>query len=276
MRPRLLPALGLPIFIAVTVSVIPTAHAATPTVTITWDGDKFTSTPTIASGTIVKWRNDGSGGLAGIGGDGTLTVTYKSGPSRFSTVNVAHGATSSGTTINGGSAQANEVVNGHDQSGSDRTGTIVVKATPASPKPSPTHSTTSPKPTHSSSSKASPSAAPIGVVNPPPLGVGVASPSPSPAGPGPLVAAAPPDELPTPEPSVDADVPPTHALAQSVPARKLGLPGALAAVLLTGVVVGVVRLARVEFGNGNGYGNGPVGGHDSDRADVDNGDTTPS
>jgi hypothetical protein len=36
-----------------------------------------------------------------------------------------------------------------------------------------------------------------------------------------------------------------------VPARKYGLPGALAAVLLTGVFVGVVRLARIDFGNGH-------------------------
>jgi hypothetical protein len=58
-----------------------------------------------------------------------------------------------------------------------------------------------------------------------------------------------PDDLfsgPTPTP-----VAAPRALAQAVPARKYGLPGALAAVLLTGVVVGVVRLARVDYGNGH-------------------------
>ena len=53
---------------------------------------------------------------------------------------------------------------------------------------------------------------------------------------------------------------PAQALSQSVPARKYGLPGALAAVLLAGVAVGVVRLARVEYANGNGNGNGSSNG----------------
>jgi hypothetical protein len=62
-----------------------------------------------------------------------------------------------------------------------------------------------------------------------------------------------------------------------VPARKYGLPGAVAAVLLTGVVVGVVRLARVEFGGVAGTGGSPqpiaVDGEDlpvDNREELDN------
>jgi hypothetical protein len=51
---------------------------------------------------------------------------------------------------------------------------------------------------------------------------------------------------PTAAPTTPADVPTT--LAQPVAARRIGLPGALAGVLLVGVVAGVYRLARVEYG----------------------------
>ena len=96
------------------------------------------------------------------------------------------------------------------------------------------------------------------MTNPPPLGIGVLAPTaaPLPTDPDPLLAGPGGVLIPTPQPSA-VDVP--RALAQSVPARKYGLPGALAVVVLGGVAVGVVRLARVEFGNGHTNGHG--GGH---------------
>ncbi len=242
----------------------PARAATTPTVTITWDGSKFsTVSKPIASGTIVKWKNSGTAEVLGVG-DGTLEVTYKSGPTSFSKITVEHNATSSGTKIVGGSKQANEVFNGHDNSGDDATGTVAVSAAPPppSPKPStkpPTHSPT-PKPTHKTTSPThspspKPSSPPLGVTNAPPLGIGVLpGPKTSVQGPGPQVAA--PDDI---EPSLQPPVPSEdvpHVLGQPVPARKYGLPGALAAVLLAGVAVGVVRAARTEVGNGNGNGNG--------------------
>src|SRR4051794_29509191 len=231
------------------------AQAATPTVTITWDGSRFTSTPTIASGTIVKWKNANSAPTAG-----SLRVSYKSGPTKFSDVTVAPGATSKGTPMTGGSKASNEGVHGRQQVSLIQTnvndGTIHVGAKPAAPAPS--NTTTKPPASHSNppAAHSNPPKAPAaqttpppaaGLTNPPPLGVGaIPTPAPSAPGPGPQVAG--PVPL-TPAPTtLQADVP--HALSQPVPARKYGLPGALAVVLLTGVVVGVVRVARSEFGNG--------------------------
>jgi hypothetical protein len=230
---------------------MPPADAATPTVTIHWDGAKFTSDPTVASGTKVTWVNDASGPL-----QGSVTIHYVSGPTKFNDVTIAT-AKSTSVTMTGGSKQATETYTGHESgvAGQNDTGTIVVKAKPT---PAPTHTTSSPpKSSKPSSSKPkptpTPTTAPPVVTNPPPLGIGVLGPTPSPAGPGPLLAGPDPGLSPTPEAAPNANAP--RALSQSVPARKYGLPGAIAAVLLTGVAAGVVRLARVEYGNGNGNGN---------------------
>jgi hypothetical protein len=70
--------------------------------------------------------------------------------------------------------------------------------------------------------------------------------TPAPQGPvvaGPLPSPSPPDGT-----TATADGPINTSLSQPVKARRLGLPGALAAVLVAGVVVGVVRLAKAEFG----------------------------
>jgi hypothetical protein len=235
--------------------------ATTPTVTITWDGSKFTSNPSVATGTIVKWKNAGTSPTAG-----KLKITYKSGPTQFSPITIAPGATSSGTKMTGGSVSAKEVAHGSQPvlvqtNVGDCTITIVPR--PATPPPTrpPTQPPTSNPTSHTShttkpaAKAAPPPAPPTGVTNPPPLGAGagaVPQPAPSPAGPGPVVAGPQPTPTPAAEsPAVTTDVP-ARALGQSVPARKYGLPGALAVVLLAGVAVGVVRLARVEYANGNG------------------------
>jgi hypothetical protein len=238
------------IALAVVGAAVTPARAATPTVTINWDGSQFTSTPTVASGTVVKWHNAG-GQL-----DGSVTISYKSGPTTFKSVTVDKGRTSSGTTMTGGSKQEDEVVTGQESDAAlnqndKANGTIHVKAQPA-PAPSPTHTTSrpSPKPTHPSVPEPTPTpspSAPLTVTNPPPLGVGAApTPTATPSGPNPLVALPPqPPPSPTLEPAL-TDAP--RALAQAVPARKYGLPSVLAAVLLAGVGVGVVRARRSDNG----------------------------
>jgi hypothetical protein len=234
------------------------ANAAAPKpVTIVWDGAKFTSAPTVASGTTIKWTNAG-GPL-----DGSLTITYKAGPTKFTKpITIAKGKTSSGLVMTGASTKKNEIVDAAESGlgGTTTTGTIHVNA---APKPAPTPSTSatsSPKPTVGSTGKPKPSPTPspstgvlgLGATSNPPIGVGaLPSLSPSPSGPQPDLAGPTIGELgPTPSatPTTGATV---TSLAQPVKARRLGLPGALAAVLLAGVGVGVVRLARAEYG-GNG------------------------
>jgi hypothetical protein len=266
-RPRLA-ALAAAAFVAAPLLLLAApAEAATPTVTITWDGTKFTTNPTVASGTIVKWKNAGTQPTAG-----NLRITYKSGPTKFNPISVAPGATSTGTKLTGGSAATKEVVHGSQPvlvQTNVGDGTITIQAV-GQPVPAPSHSPTShptTKPTHTTKpapAKPAPApkpAPPTGVTNPPPLGVGaVPAPAPSPAGPGPQVAGPQPVPAPTETAAPTTTEVPPQALGQSVPARKYGLPGALAAVLLAGVAVGVVRLARVEYANGNGNGHHSVDG----------------
>src|SRR2546423_2485964 len=104
MRSRLLAALlAAPLAGAALLLGAP-ADAAVKTVTISWDGSKFTSTPTIASGDIVKWTNNG-GPL-----DGTLTISYKSGPTKFTTSKPIQKGSSASVTMNGGPTKSDEVV----------------------------------------------------------------------------------------------------------------------------------------------------------------------
>ena len=259
MRPRLAAALAGVSLVPAALLLAAPAEAATPTVTITWDGSKFTSNPTVSSGTIVKWKNAGTTPTAGA-----LQITYKSGPTKFAPISIAPGATSSGTKMTGLSTTTREVVRGSQPvlvQTNVGNGTITIRAVAPPPPPAthpPTTKPTSPA-THTTQPATQPApkpapAPPTGVTNPPPLGIGgVAPPAPSPVGPGPLVAGPQPQPTPTPDAVAPASEVPARALSQSVPARKYGLPGTLAAVLLAGVAVGVVRLARVEYANGNGH-----------------------
>jgi plastocyanin len=120
----------------------------------------------------------------------------------------------------------------------------VVKAT--TPKPSPSKTTTPPKPSPSKTTaapKPSPtrtSASPIpssGAVSGPPILPGVSiPPSPTSAGAG------------NPDPSIAPTEDPVAAdgskesLVQGNPARRLGLPGAIAAVLVLGLLFGIARV----------------------------------
>lgn len=138
--------------------------------------------------------------------------------------------------------------------------TVVAKPTP-SPTPTTSHSP-SPKPQPSTGPSPQPGSTPPpgtsvlgqGLSQVPQFGSGTLFPSPgassAPLGP---VIATDPSASPTPAPSTDQAA---TSLSQPVDARRLGLPGALAAVLVAGVVVGVVRLARAEFGDGTNHGGG--------------------
>jgi hypothetical protein len=209
---------------------------------ITWTGTAFSPAKTsIQSKVSVVFHNANS---APFGSNVRISGTK---PTSF-TVTLDPGTSSKPVTF---TATGNETIDGKETAtlGDSSTATVTTTAAPQSPPPA-THSpAASSAPSHGSGSTASPapSSVPTAVTNPPPLGIGVIpTPSALPRGPDPLVAGPGFEDTPTPEPS-SADIP-AKALSQSVPARKYGLPGAVAAVLLTGVVVGVVRLARVEFG----------------------------
>jgi plastocyanin len=137
---------------------------------------------------------------------------------------------------------------------------IIVVPPPASPPPA---SSPPAKPPPPHSGKPSPTPSPgtsvlgQGSANNPTLGVGVLpTPGASPPPPPPalaLPAIGEPGPTPSETPTVEAAA---TSLSQPVKARRLGLPGALAAVLVAGVAVGVVRLAKAEYG-----GNGTNGGN---------------
>ena len=239
---------------------------ATSTCVITWTGNAFSpSTLSVQAGVAVEWANQGQGI-----GYGALTVTpAKGAPNQFAATKVQPGETSKPVVM---AKSGTETVEGSQRISPIQTnvnhGVIHVVPKPASPPPAthspapashPAHQTT--KPTSKPAAAPAPAPAPpTGVTNPPPLGIGtVPAPAPSPAGPGPQVAGPQPVPVPT-ETAAPTTAVPAQALSQSVPARKYGLPGALAAVLLAGVAVGVVRLARVEYANGNGNGNGSSNG----------------
>jgi plastocyanin len=235
---------------AATTPVCSGSKENTATCYVDWKSGVLTPAKiTVRVGVSVLWHNNNS---TPILDGGTVTLaSAKGAPTTFSVTAGTRSATKSVKFSKAGT----EKYTGNDGTSGTTAGTITVAAAPT---PTPTHSTASsspkPKSTHSTTPATSPApqptSPPLGVTNPPPLGIGVLAPTPSPAGPGPMVAG--PDDLfgaPTPTPTSVAAAP--RALAQSVPARKYGLPGALAAVLLTGVVVGVVRLARLDFGNGH-------------------------
>jgi hypothetical protein len=249
---------GAPARAATDPKACPTKGTATASCLITWTGSTFSPVKTsVRAGVSVVFHNANSGALAR---DVTVSGTK---PTKFS-VKITPGASSKAQTLAG-----TETVSGQESGALGNSGTATITVVPAPTTPPTTKPpTSSPKPkpsTHSTTPATSPAPQPtgpaLGVTNAPPLGIGVLAPTASPAGPGPQVAG--PDDLfggPTPTPTPVAEAP--RALAQSVPARKYGLPGALAAVLLTGVVVGVVRLARVDLGNGH-----HIGGNDTTSTD---------
>ena len=232
---------------------------------IVWTGSEFVPTKAaVVSGVGVVFKNNGGAFRAGIG-DGTLTVRYQSGETNFDTkpIQVASGASSKPLVLTNKTGKPEEVVTGQDQSvaGTPVLYTITVKAAPKpSPTPSPSTSTPpKPEPTTGSSPKPGTTAAPgttvlgQGQANVPTLGSGniFATPGAPNAPLGPLVAGpdfADPNASPAPEANIEPQA--GASLAQPVDARRLGLPGALAAVLVAGVLVGVVRLARAEYGLG--------------------------
>jgi plastocyanin len=255
--------LGTAGFLA-TGALLAPAAAATSTATVTWSSDGFGSTPKLHVGDAVRWRNTTNFDL--VVGDTTSNWSYQK--------TVAANSTSTAYTFTKAGSYGFRGTGGLLGTTSD-SGTISVTAPKPSPTPSRTH-TSSPKPDtsqpkspkpdqskpsgggkHHGSNDRSPSPAPVGGIGSagnPALGAGELLPpfrNGTGKQPTPLVA---PGSTPSPVPtaSVDAfgDPVPVEGvtLAQPVPARRFGLPGAVAAVLVAGVVVGVVRLAKAEYG----------------------------
>jgi hypothetical protein len=230
---------------------------ATTTCVITWTGSVFSpASVTVQAGVAVEWTNQGHP----LTGPGTLTITPgNKAPNQFPPIQLKPGQTSKPVAM---SRTGTETVRGSQPISliqtNVNTGTIKVVPRPVTPPPPPATSNPTSHTAHTTKPATGPApppppAPPTGITNPPPLGAGaVPQPAPSPAGPGPVVAGPQPTPTPAAEsPAATTDVP-ARALGQPVPARKYGLPGALAVVLLAGVAVGVVRLARVEYANGNG------------------------
>ncbi|MFL6239628.1 MAG: hypothetical protein ACJ735_09105 [Actinomycetes bacterium] len=223
----------------------------TKTCVVVWSSDSLTpATMKLQAGASVIWHNGNTNIIEG-------TVELQSAHGAPTTFDVSAGPGTSTKPLRF-SRVGTEKYTGSDTLKSGVPGTITVVAAPTSSPPSPPPRSSPPTPpSHppappppggggGTSNPPPPAPAPLGVTNPPPLGVGVLpTPAPSLPGPNPLVATPNLGIPTTPTPTaVPADVP--KALGQSVPARKYGLPGALAAVLLAGLVVGVVRAARAE------------------------------
>jgi plastocyanin len=237
----------------------PATAAASSTLVVHWNGQSFSpSTEHIVAGQSVAWRND-SGLL-------TLRVKSSTGNWHYGPQSVAPGKTSPAHRFSAKGSYGYQ-----DPRLGGASGSIVVAAKPkptTSPttRPTPTQPPTHP-PTHRPSSRptgsprpvqlpkhhpsAHPSASPIGQIgNPtvPGLGPGLSTPSPTPGVPLPQVIGpvpATPGPVPAPSPSVTAATTAT-GLTQPVPVRKFGLPAAIAAVVLAGLVVAVARRVAIS------------------------------
>lgn len=227
--------------------------SAAATATVTWDGAHFSAAPSLRVGQSVAFHNASARNLV-VQGTTANWASYR--------VTVGGGSTSGAHTFtapgNYGFTGAGGLAGtAHDS------GTIVVRTAPT---PSPTHSprpsqtpapTKSPRPSASARPTATPATTPVATSTPragrkrghaggPTLGPGRGR-----GGRGGHGGNGQPPVVALPSPTAHASVSPEPAvvsLAQPVPRRRLGLPGAVAAVVLAGLAGGVVRLARAEYG----------------------------
>jgi plastocyanin len=247
------------------IAATPATAAGSTTATVTWSNGSFSGNPRLHAGDAVRWRNN-SGQPLEVKGTTSNWKAYS--------VTVAANATSASHKFTTAGSYGFSGTGGLLGTQTD-SGTITVTAPQSSPTPSKTPTSkpsphtskpaSSPPPKHptrhhhqgGSGSNSTPSptfTGGVGAAGGPQLGAGELNPPVRPGhgnAPDPVVAS--PGVTPTPAPtaSVDAfgDPVTTEAtLAQPVPARRFGLPGAVAAVLVAGVIVGVVRLARAEYG----------------------------
>jgi plastocyanin len=235
-----------------------TTKAATADCSVHWDGQALSpASARIQAGVTVTWINDDTPTL--VDPADTVYLDSTGGPKTFNKEVPPEGGRRIQLFDKAGKATYSATTRSvADPDFVDGTIVIVPVPTP-DPTPAPTKSTspsppstgTTPNPTRTTPA---PGATVLGQgqANVPTLGSGNLFPSPgaTPVPLGPLVAG--PDFVdPNASPIPDATQPQAGAsLAQPVDARRLGLPGALAAVLVAGVLVGVVRLARAEYGLG--------------------------
>ena len=223
---------GLPLLAALPIGSA--QAAATRTVTISTNS--FSPNPQNAvTGDSVRFRNSTNV---------QITLTLGSNWPGAKTETVAAGATSSARKLIKAATYSASARDALGLGIVNASGKVVVKApkpVPSATKtPAPKPTTAKPKPsaTTSTGPNATPSSRPSsGVASGPPIIPGISG-SPAPSGtpnPAPSVAP-PPTDVPVKANGDD------NALVQPRPARRLGLPGALAAVLVLGLLFGVARV----------------------------------
>jgi plastocyanin len=217
--------------------VSPAYAAKTITISLTADGPKPASV-TAAIGDTIVFKNDDATFVHDVGA---------------ASGNWPKGQFDSGPLPPGGTYDAGKLTKAGTYTYEGKnldsfTGRVVIPATTASPKASPTATpTTAKSPTPQRSATASPSpTGGDGNVGPPPLAGGVITPPSPPAGaggPGPNVAPTlAGEEVPSAQPSGDAVAIGHGRLPEPPTGRKYGLPAALAAVAAAGVASLLVRL----------------------------------
>ncbi|MDT7570923.1 MAG: hypothetical protein QOE05_1097 [Actinomycetota bacterium] len=230
--------LGVLMALALTpfLGVSPAYAARTITISLTPDGPKPASV-TAAIGDTIQFKNDDATFVHDVGAASSNwpNPNFDSGPMPPGAVYSAGKLTKAGTYLYEG------------KNLDSFSGKVVV---PAGSSPAPAKSPTAkPAPSKSAAPASSPAASPsptggAGNIGPPPLAGGVIPP-PSPLAGGPAPNVAPTlagEEVPSAEPSGDAVAVGHGRLPEPPTGRKYGLPAALAAVGVAGVVSLLVRL----------------------------------
>ncbi|MDX6198820.1 MAG: hypothetical protein QOJ79_1971 [Actinomycetota bacterium] len=232
--------LGVLLALALTplLGVSPAYAARTITISLTADGPKPASV-TAAIGDTIHFRND----------DATFVHDVGAASNNWPTPNFDSGPMPPGATYNAGKLTKAGTYLYEGKNLDSFSGKVVVPSA-ATPAPA-TSPTAKPRPSTSAAPQRSAAASPsptggTGDLGPPPLAGGVIPPPSPPAGTGPAPNVAPTlagEEVPTAEPSGDPAVAVGHGRLPEPPTgRKYGLPAALAAVAVAGVVSLLMRL----------------------------------